>query len=65
MANHRERIAEIREILRTGASSVSSDGTSVSYDFESLRKELRDLMAEDDTQRGKRPVASSIYLGGL
>lgn len=65
MANHRERIAEIREILRTGASSVTSDGTSVSYDFESLRKELRDLMAEDDNQRGKRPVASSIYLGGL
>jgi hypothetical protein len=59
------RIKEIREILRAGASSVTTDGTSVSFDFDQLRKELRELEAADDAQKGKRPVASSIYLGGF
>ena len=58
-----ERIAEIREILRAGATQVSVDGTSVQYDFASLRKELRELMAEDTTLAHKRPRVSSFNLG--
>lgn len=65
MPDHTKRIREIREILRAGASSVSSDGTSVSFDFAQLRQELRQLEADDDSHAGRRPVASSIYLGGL
>lgn len=65
MTDHSERIAEIQEILRTGASSVSTDGTSVHYDFDQLRQELRELMAEDLVHKGRRPAAASIYLGGF
>lgn len=65
MADHSERIAEIQEILRAGASSVTTDGTTVSYDFDELRRELRQLMAEDDAHKKRRPVAASIYLGGF
>ena len=65
MADHTKRIAEIREILRAGATTVSTDGTSVTFDFNQLRKELRELMATDDLQKGRRPVAASIHLGGF
>lgn len=65
MADHTERISEIRELLRTGATSVATDGTSVSLDHDSLRRELRQLMAEDDAHKGRRPVASTIFLGGI
>jgi hypothetical protein len=64
-ADHSARIAEIQEILRAGASSVTTDGTTVTFDLASLRTELRQLMAEDANQRGRRPVVSSIYLGGF
>jgi hypothetical protein len=57
------RINEIREILRAGATSVTTDGTTVTFDFDQLRKELRQLEGEDDARRGRRPVASSIKLG--
>lgn len=63
--SNRERIAEIREILRSGASSVVTDGTSVTYDLDSLRRELRELEAEEPSLAGRRPVAASIYLGGF
>ena len=59
------RINEIRELLRSGASSVQTDGTTVSFNLDSLRKELRELEATDDTRKGRRPVASSINLGGF
>lgn len=54
------RINEIRDILRAGAAAVTTDGTSVTFDFDALRRELRELEAQDDRQKGKRPVASSI-----
>jgi hypothetical protein len=60
-----ERIAEIREILRTGASSVNTDGTAVTFDFDALRRELRELEGTDDILKGHRPVATSINLGGF
>jgi len=65
MPDHSARIAEIQAILRAGAVSVATDGVSVTYDFAALRTELRQLMAEDDAQRGKRPIASSINLGSF
>jgi hypothetical protein len=56
------RIAEIREILRSGAKRVTVDGTTVDYDFGALRQELRELLAEDDTARHRKPRVSSINL---
>lgn len=37
------RIDEINAILTSGASSINIDGVSISYSFESLRRELREL----------------------
>ena len=65
MADNSARIAEIQEILRAGATSVNVDGVNTTYNFDSLRKELRDLQQSDDTLKSKRPVASNIYLGGF
>ena len=65
MADNTRRIAEIREILRTGVVSSNVDGTSITIDPESLRKELRQLTGEDDTQRLRRPRISSVNLQGL
>lgn len=65
MADNTRRIAEIRETLRTGVVSSNVDGTSMTIDPESLRKELRQLTGEDDTQRSRRPRISSVNLSGL
>ena len=62
MADNTTRIAEIQELLRTGASRVMKDGVSVDYDLGALRNELRKLQATDDTQAGRRPVCSRINL---
>ena len=61
MPDNSERIAEIREILASGASQVVVDGTTVVYDLASLRQELRQLTAEDAPQR--KPRVSSFNLG--
>jgi hypothetical protein len=63
VADHTKRIAEIRETLRSGATEVSTDGTTVIFSEKQLRKELRLLMAEDRLERDRRPVAASIKLG--
>jgi hypothetical protein len=63
MPNHTSRIAEIRGILRQGADSVTVDGTSVRYDLRALKQELRELEAEDDELRHRKPRVSSINLG--
>lgn len=62
MADNTARIAEIQEILRTGASRVVKDGVTVEYDLGALRNELRKLQATDNTQKGRRPVISRINL---
>lgn len=65
MADNAAKIAEIKSILEAGASGVSTDGTSVQYDLDELRRQLRELMAEDDAQAGKRPIAAKINLSGF
>jgi hypothetical protein len=65
MADNTAKIAEIRALLQTGASSVSTDGEHTAFDLESLRQELQRLEAEDATLQTRRPVAASIYLGGF
>jgi hypothetical protein len=65
MADNAARIAEIRTILRAGASTVKTAGVEVVYDFDQLQRELRELLADDDDQRGRRPVSASINLGGF
>lgn len=62
MADHSARIAEIRKILQSGVTTVTTDGTTVTYDHASLRRELRALMADDDEEGDRRPFVSSIDL---
>ncbi len=57
------RIATIRETLATGATSINVDGTSVTIDHDSLRRELRQLMAEDAVLRHRKPRFASFNLG--
>jgi hypothetical protein len=65
MADNSARISEIQALLESGATEVITDGTTVKLDHASLRKELRRLTAADDASRGRRPVCSSIFLGGF
>ena len=64
MANNTARIAQIQALLDTGATQVVVDGQTVTISPASLRKQLRRLMATDDTNAGRRPVAATVNLGG-
>jgi len=64
MADNSQRISEIRSILAAGVKKVVVDGTVVEYDLAQLRKELKDLLRSDDSQRHRRPFVSSIDLSG-
>jgi hypothetical protein len=65
MANNTQRIADIDEILRSGAKQVSNDGTSISHDFDELRRERRKLVEDDDTLgKLKRPRVFQADLSG-
>lgn len=62
MADNSARINQIREILAEGASTVVRDGSTVTWDLDQLRTELRELEATDDTLAGRRPEISSINM---
>jgi len=65
MADTQQRIAEIRDILHAGVTEVMTDGTTVKYDLAALRRELRQLEADNDRANRraiKRPRFSSINL---
>ena len=64
MPDHSAEIANIRAILNEGVTETVRDGITVKWDHDRLRRRLRELEAADDTHRGRRPVASSINLGG-
>jgi hypothetical protein len=64
MADNQTRIEQIREILASGVKSVSADGASTTLDHDSLRAELRQLIAEDPAyQAGKKHRISTLDLG--
>lgn len=63
MPDNSQRIREIRQLLESGVRSISVDGTTVQIDTESLRRELRELLREDERFRQLRPAVASIYLG--
>ncbi|MGC4004680.1 MAG: hypothetical protein QM811_16800 [Pirellulales bacterium] len=63
MANNTAAIAAIDKILRAGATTVTIDGRSVTYDFAELRRQRRELIESDDAQTGRRPVVSTVSLG--
>lgn len=56
-------IAKLEKLLNSGVSTVSVDGVNVALDVDAIRRRLRELRLEDDTQKARRPVASIIKLG--
>lgn len=60
MADHSTEIERIQTILASGAKSIDVDGTRTQIDHAALRSRLRELQAQDDVHRGKRPVVSRI-----
>ncbi len=65
MADNATKIATLQAILDAGASGVSVDGESVTYDLAAIRKEIRELKQADPNFRNMRPRAASINLGGF
>lgn len=65
MPDYSVEIAALEAILNSGAQSVSTDGLSMSYDLEQVRKRLAELQAQDDATiaAGKsRPTFARIRL---
>lgn len=63
MPDNSTRIAAIEAILAEGATQVTTpDGTSVTYDFDQLRRELNRLRQSDTTLAGTRPTLARINL---
>lgn len=58
-------LAAIEEQLNSGVTSVTVDGTTTVIDLDHLRKRAADLRAQIDTENARRPLASTIYLGGF
>jgi hypothetical protein len=54
MPDNSAAIAKIEAILNTGATSVTTDGTTVNYDFDELRRRLKELRNTDPAYRRSR-----------
>lgn len=65
MPDNTARIAELDEILESGARSVSVDGVSTALDLEMIRRERDRLIAADDTRRSDRPTVCGVNLGSF
>ena len=59
------KLATLRELLESGATTVNVDGVSVTIALASVRQEIRRLQAADSVQRNRRPVASRILTSGF
>jgi hypothetical protein len=65
VADNREKIAEIEEVLASGVESVTVDGVTTRINHTLLRKELQRLRDADELLKHTRPRAASINLEGL
>jgi hypothetical protein len=54
MPDNSVAIAQIENILNIGATSVTVDGTTVNYNFEELRRRLKELRNTDPAYRRSR-----------
>lgn len=63
IATIRARIVEIDSILSSGATSSSIDGTTVNFDFASLRTERDELRRKLPNDPNRRKSAFNVKLG--
>jgi hypothetical protein len=54
MPDNSAAIAQIEAILNNGATSVTTDGTTINYDFAELRRRLKELRNTDPAYRRSR-----------
>lgn len=64
MADNATKISDLEEITQGGTERVTVDGITVDLNHQAAREELRRLRAADNTQKGRRPVISTINLSG-
>ena len=62
-AAYRAEADKLRAILARGATQISADGTTATYDLAAVRLRLREI--ERILTPSRRPRVSSIYLGGF
>lgn len=66
MPDNAAEIAKLEAILNAGASSVTVDGQSVTYDFDEIKARIAKLKREDTTNGYMaRPRSLRINLGGF
>ena len=65
MPDNSTEIAKLEAILDAGASAMTTDGQSVTWDLDKVEKRLRELRSSDNTYSGTRPVATQIDLSGF
>jgi|GEM_PF-2238413 len=58
----REKIIELRDLLESGVTSISVDGTTTSIDLNVVRRQLANLEAQLPEGRRRRPRAARIRL---
>jgi hypothetical protein len=63
IARARARIAEIDATLATGATSSTLDGTTITYDFDALRREREELRRLLPSDRPRKQTAFNVKLG--
>ena len=65
MPDNSAKIAELEALIQGATRRVTTDGTTTDFDLDKAREELRRLREQDTTQRGRRPVISTINLSGF
>jgi hypothetical protein len=63
--NNTALIAQLEAILQAGVATVTIDGTTTTYDLESVRRQLADLRRTDTTQNTRKPKCASLNTSGL
>lgn len=65
MADNTAEITRLRQILRSGVTTMVVDGTTTTIDLNVIRQQLRELERTDDVEGTRKPRVSSLGLGGL
>jgi len=65
MPDNSAEIAKLEALLNRGTEKTVVDGTVVERDLDQVAARLRQLRLTDDTQKTRRPIASSIDLSGF
>lgn len=57
-----EKLVRLEALLAAGATSTRAGDISATFDLDSIRKQIRDLRAQDPVARRRRPACAQIKL---